>query len=133
MADVTGDGFVDLVVTVLEGASVAVAAGDGAGNFAPTVFHPYDPSGFFSATFITIADVTGDGDPDLLVTRFDAGEVVVLVGDGQGNFFESGSSPFAVGPSARTTVVDDFDGDGRPDIATSTQDGVAVLRQEEAF
>src|SRR5580693_4623455 len=78
VADVNGDGKPDLVVanscppnsstcpSPTDEGSVGVLLGNGDGTFRPPVV--YDSGGVL-ATWVAVADVNGDGKPDLLVTN----------------------------------------------------------------
>jgi len=64
---------------------------------------------------VVIADVNGDGKPDLIVARRDGQQSVVFINDGKANF--NASRPF--GPASadtRAVAVGDLNGDGYPDI-----------------
>ena len=65
---------------------------------------------------VAVANVNGDGKPDLVTRNSMGNDVSVLLGNGDGTFqaahnFSSGSMPFAV-------AVADVNGDGRPDLVT---------------
>ena len=98
MADVNGDGKLDLIVANYCGnsstcpnaeGSVGVLLGNGDGTFQAAVV--YD-SGGVNATSLAVADVNGDGIPDLVVANSCAdsscanGSVSVLPGNGNGTF-----------------------------------------------
>lgn len=66
---------------------------------------------------IVEADFNGDGIPDLAVTDFDSGGVIVFLGKGNG-YFESPKTTLATGQFPGTYLaVGDFNGDGKPDLA----------------
>jgi hypothetical protein len=74
---------------------------------------------------LAVADVNGDGRPDL-VGGSTTGAVRVALGLGGGAF--AGSASYAAGGGPITDVaVGDVDGDGRPDVVVATGTGVAVL------
>jgi uncharacterized repeat protein (TIGR01451 family) len=128
IGDLNGDGKQDIVVASFGGGSnVAVLFGSGDGSFAaPTIFNggPGELSG------VAIADVNGDGHPDLVFSNrygdiVNAGKVSVVLGDGTGGFATATTFPTnSTGPSA--IAVADFNQDGRPDVAVSSVYSSAV-------
>jgi len=103
----------------------------GAPFFLPPVI--YDPKGFGSGG-VAIADVNGDGKPDLLVANRIAcptctnGSVAVLLGNGDGTF-QSAVTYDSVG--SETLVVADVNGDGKPDVLG--EDGVLLGNGDGTF
>jgi hypothetical protein len=62
-------------------------------------------------------DFDGDGNIDVIFTRVDPREAVLLLGDGKGGFFRAGTEGLKVAPQTNYEVkVADLNGDGRPDI-----------------
>ncbi|MGA8647835.1 MAG: VCBS repeat-containing protein [Candidatus Sulfotelmatobacter sp.] len=93
-------------------------------NFAPAVAYG---SGGFSATSVAVADVNGDGKPDLLVANTCAsygdcynGTVGVLLGNGDGTFKPAVTYPSG-GYGADFIVVADVNGDGKLDLVVAHQ------------
>jgi hypothetical protein len=83
----------------------------------------------YPASAVAVADVNGDGKPDLVVANFD-GTVSVLLGNGDGSF--QSQQTFALGPPGRpvAVVVADVNGDGKPDLVVAwggIADAVGVL------
>ena len=79
-------------------------------------------------------DINGDKNTDLVATTVDskapfASKVVVLLGDGRGEFTPASGSPFPVGAEAYRLTVGDVNEDGKLDIAASSfgNDGVTLL------
>ena len=128
VADVNGDRKLDLLVANTICApndcatgSVGVLLGNGDGTFQPVL--TYD-SGGFSAESVAVADVNGDGEPDLLVANTcvgdggsdcETGSVGVLLGNGDGTF-QAAISYNSAGTGAASVAVRDVNGDGKPDL-----------------
>jgi len=127
--DLNGDGKLDLVVAndcgdpnnCYRNGAVSVLLGNGDGTFQPATSYW---SGGGEALSVAIADVNGDGKPDLLVANYygrddtSHGAVGVLLGNGDGTFqpaiaFSSGSI------SGLSLAVGDVNGDGKPDLVVS--------------
>jgi Bacterial Ig-like domain (group 3)/FG-GAP-like repeat len=120
VADVSGDGHPDVVVAMSESSGVlSVLLGKGDGTLqAPVVYN----AGGDSTTSVAIADVNGDGHPDLIAASSynttgspGPGELGVLLGNGDGTF--QAAQAFPSGGSGQTSVaVADVNGDGKPDL-----------------
>jgi hypothetical protein len=124
-ADVNGDGKLDLLVAATTGATgvVSVLSGNGDGTFRAPVM--YASGGLFGLS-VVVADVNGDGKPDLLVANecaFDsnvncgnpAGMVGVLLGNGDGTF-QAAVTYSSGGGGIPSVAVGDVNGDGKADL-----------------
>ena len=119
--DVNGDGKPDLVVVDsgelgITPGNIYVFRNNGSGGFASGVAYP--ASAFPSS--VTVADVNGDGKPDLVVTTSDVSinyYVAILLGNGDGTFQPAQLNPTAFGGAA--AVARDFNGDGKVDLVVS--------------
>jgi hypothetical protein len=116
---VNGDGHPDLVVAdsyrVPEGHSVVgVLLGNGTGTFQPAV--TYEIGGYW-ATSVAVADLNGDGKPDVVVANGVAG-VGVLLGNGDGTFQAAWAYP-AAGDSETSVAIADVNGDGILDLVVT--------------
>ena len=77
--------------------------------------------------FVTVADVNGDGRPDLIVANLQSNTVSVLLGNGNGTFQPAVN--YAVGAQPISVAVADVNGDGHPDliVANAGSTYVSVL------
>jgi hypothetical protein len=114
VADLNGDGKLDVVVANGGSSSVSVLSGNGDGTLQPPTFYSF--SGF--GTSITVADVNEDGKLDLIVGNGDytvIGGASIFLGNGNGTFqlpTTYSSLEYGAGP----TAIADVNGDGRPDL-----------------
>lgn len=127
-ADMNADGLLDLVVLNVDPGSVGVMLGDGLGGFSqPRAITPPDPNplaGSAEPTLI-VADVTNDGQADVLVANQELGMVVVFVGDGAGGLAEATSVP--VGGEPGWIAVGQYGGDGNLDLAVADESGGVLI------
>ena len=119
LADLNGDGIADLIVANSGGNDVLIYPGLGHGQFGPAVD---GGSGYFVGTDpvgITVADVNGDGLPDLVVADEGSDQVSILLNQSQQGgtiAFSAGQRLNSGGSGPVSTVVGDFTGGSFPDI-----------------
>lgn len=122
VADVDGDGKPDLVFATSGAAAqcnIYWMPGNGDGTFgAPRLILKANVSVYS----IAIADLNGDGNPDIVFS--DASGLKVALGTGGGSFQAPLVYSASVTSGDSTVVVEDVDGDGHPDIVTNG--GVAI-------
>jgi hypothetical protein len=130
VADVNGDGNLDLLVADGFSGTAAVVLGNGDGSFKAAVTYNW---GGVWAQYIAVADVNGDNKPDLLVavcetSGCDHGAAAVLLGNGDGTF-QAAADYDSGGSGANGLAVADVDGDGKPDllVANWVTNSVGVL------
>jgi len=112
--DFNGDGIPDLVATNYFdfGKSPTIFLGKGDGTFtakAASFTLDYFP------TSIVVADFNADGVPDLAFS--DLNGVEVALGKGDGTFKETAASPIEVPSELYSLTADDFNQDGKVDLA----------------
>ena len=128
VADVNGDGKLDLIVAGSDGskaARVSVLLGSGNGTFqddpVSRARHTFAVDGGAGPDALAVADLNGDGKPDLIVTDAASNQVSVLLNSGGGLFGTAKVLSGDVGPKPVAVVAADFNGDGSPDLAVVNQ------------
>ncbi len=130
LADLNNDGILDLIVANSGSNNVLVYPGLGNGAFGQAL---NDGRGFFTGTDpvgITVADITGDGRPDLIIANEGSNDVSILINVKVGNSFTFEPGPrLQAGVGPVSTVVADVLGNGVPDlvVANSGSNNVWLL------
>jgi hypothetical protein len=121
IADLNGDGKLDLAATHDDDSLVELLLGDGKGSFVPTAGSKPVPS--HPVWGVVAKDVNGDRFNDLIFgSQLDHG-LSVLLGDGKGSFAPTGSGSLPAGKRANYVAVADLNRDGKPDIVGSSYGG----------
>lgn len=118
VADMNGDGHLDLVVSYWTEGTVGVLLGNGDGTFQPVVKYS---SGDAHSWRVAVADVNEDGKLDIVVlnTANQAGTVGVLLGNDEGTFQPAVTYYTGDYSIPEALAVGDVNGDGHPDIAVA--------------
>jgi hypothetical protein len=113
LADLDGDGVLDMAVALTSGNLVEIRYVGAFGVFGP----PVDLAVADAPEGIAAGDVDGDGLPDLVAcSSGGAGAISLLRNRGDGSFERT---DFPAGGPARFCALGDLDGDGRPDLVVS--------------
>lgn len=132
--DVNNDGWLDIVATATAtgpsrreqlpfSRALTLLLSDGKGGLTPHQLPLRTGEPWFAA----IADLNGDGKPDIVATHHDQSAMTVLIGDGRGGFTEANGSPFDFGVSLFHLITGDVDRDGRMDVVATSGDSIRVL------
>ncbi|HLJ48609.1 MAG TPA: FG-GAP-like repeat-containing protein [Bryobacteraceae bacterium] len=121
-ADLNGDGILDEIVSNLD-TEIDISLGNEDGSLQSPV--SYDLRTEVSS--IAVADVNGDGKPDVIVTGFGdtTSYVSVLLGNGDGTL--QAPVNLSVGTFPQSVAIGDFNGDGKPDLAVAADDALYLL------
>ena len=131
IADFNGDRVPDLAIAnsgeygTDSAADVSILVGDGTGGF-PGAVHAYRSGS--GPLALTMAELNGDGNPDLVAANQSSKDISVLLGNGGGTF--ESTANYGVSAQLTDVVAADFNRDGSPDLAATkyTSAGtVAVL------
>lgn len=120
--DVNLDGNLDLCIANTEVSELTVLLGDGQGKFQQAVHSPFSVHSRPHTHGITVGDFNGDGKPDLATDDWADNKILIIYGDGQGNFSGERSFPAGLRPYQRLRSGD-FDKDGHADIITTNLAG----------
>ena len=131
-ADVNGDGKVYLIVGEegSQGGAVTVLTNAGGGSFVTSTSIPVGNSPGWEFTFVTVADVNGDGKPDVVAADLYSDTLTVLLNNGSDGFTKL--TPLVVGGEWDYLVPDsvavaDINGDGKMDLLCARQSGGLVV------
>ena len=115
VADVNADGHLDLVVANKGSNDVAILLNQPLGNDFTFTSGPRLKAGSGPVNTV-VADVTGDGKPDLLISNSQSNTVTILQSIGGGFFNDQQPDTLAVGSRPGPIFIGNFD--GKPDIVT---------------
>jgi len=120
LADLNGDGRLDLAVTNGGSNTVSTLLGNGDGTFQTHVDYATGSAPYA----VTPGDFNGDGKLDLAVSNQSSNTVSILLGNGDGTF--QAGVQYAVGANPFFLATGDFNGDGRLDLAATNANSTTV-------
>ncbi len=126
----SGDGKLDLAITNYQDGTVTVLLGNGDGTFAAASGSPITVGNGPHA--IANTDLNSDGKLDLAVANFLDNTLTILLGNGDGTFTPTATSPISVSGGPSSIAGGDFNSSGRLGLAVTNLTGntVSVLVQQ---
>ncbi|HEV2696325.1 MAG TPA: FG-GAP-like repeat-containing protein [Verrucomicrobiae bacterium] len=120
VADVNGDGRLDLISANAGGSTLTIKTNDGTGFFVTAS----SPTVGSSPSMAAAADINGDGRVDLISANYFSASLTVLTNNGNGGF--GLSKTLGVGANPEWVAVADMNGDGRLDLISANAGGNTV-------
>jgi len=131
VADFNGDGLADVATANRYSNDVTVLLGQNNYEFVPVSGSAFTvgPSG---PAAVAVADLNGDGLPDLVLANQDSNNVSVLFNQPDHNFIPAAGSPIIVGSAPGALAIIDLNGDRLLDLvaANASSNDVSVLIQQ---
>jgi hypothetical protein len=131
VADLNGDGRPDLVAANKNAGSISVLLNTGAPGAAPSFAGQVTFAVGTNPYYVAIADVNGDGKPDLAVANHGSTFASVLLNTAAPGAAAPGfaaQSTFAIGANSYAVALADINGDGKPDLVVAdTSNRLSVL------
>jgi FG-GAP-like repeat len=127
LADMNGDGWLDIVIQSSMTEYVVVIMNEGGGTFAPNVDYDVyeDAPNVVDLGGMAVADFNGDGKPDVAVLDDNNDNISFLMNTGNGGLAAPThmpvTNPGTSGDGENRLVAADFNGDGKTDLAFSNQ------------
>ncbi len=114
------DGKFDVAVANYRSDNIMIFLGDGIRDFTQAPGSPVSTAGRFPRS-LAISDLNLDGKADLAIVNHVSGNVTILLGNGLGGFSQAKGSPITVRNYPRFSAIEDFNLDGKPDLAVTNQ------------
>jgi hypothetical protein len=117
VTDVNGDNRLDIVTTNYNLALIGVMLGNGNGTFGAVTKISTGAPGDSAPADVAVADLNGDGKPDIVYVDDQNNRAGVLLGNGNGTF--QAITKYLSGFGATGVSIADVNGDNVPDLVTT--------------
>jgi hypothetical protein len=125
IADFNKDGNLDLAIANHDRKHLTVLLGNGKGQFYAATHSPFFVNVKPHTHGVMSADFNGDGNLDIATDSWGVDSIVILYGDGNGNFLNPTFYATGKHPYQRLRTAD-LNNDHKPDIVTTNLDGNTV-------
>ncbi|MGB6827183.1 MAG: FG-GAP-like repeat-containing protein [Terracidiphilus sp.] len=102
------------------GNSVLGTATLGAGTPGLSFFNTSNPDAGSAPDSVAVGDFNGDGIPDLAVANYESSTISVFLGNGDGTFTATSTSPTLASYPPKAIAAADLNGDGKMDLVVTT-------------
>jgi FG-GAP-like repeat len=127
VADMNGDGHLDLVIANHQTPYLTILLGDGKGSFQPAPRSPFATQSDPHPHGVAVGDFLGDGKPAVVTDSWGNGNILLIPSDGKGNLILPGTFFATDGRYYDQGVLaGEFTKDGHLDIVTNGHHGNAV-------
>ena len=123
------DSHLDVVLVYSDDSTIGIHLGNGYGSF---INHTTYSTGFRSKPkSVSVADFDNDSILDIIIINYDASNVVVFLGDGNGNFTVTEEIRIGYGTHPFAIAIGDYDSDKKLDfaVANSGTDNLQIYLQ----
>ena len=125
VADLNGDGKLDIVAANTDSGDISVLLGGGDGTFQSEQRFPAGDGPYAGPVSVTVADLNGDGRPDLAARIHFSNDLSLLFGNGNGSF--QSQQRLSLSASPLSVAIADLNGDGKLDIVTTLSTNRAAV------
>jgi hypothetical protein len=126
VADMTGNGNLDLVIANHQTPYITISLGDGRGGFKPSPHSPFATLSHPHPHGLAIGDFVGDGKPAVVTDSWGSDQILLMPSDGKGNLILPGKFFGIDGHSDQGVRAAHFTKSGKLDIITTGQNINAI-------
>ena len=126
VADMNGDGNLDLVIANTQTPYITVLLGDGKGGFKPSAHSPFATKSYPHPHGVAVGNFMGDGKRAVVTDSWGHHQILLIPSDGKGDLILPGKFFSADLHTDSGVGAADFNKDGNLDIVTVDQDANVI-------